>query len=351
MYSLMALLALLASAVYVHAFAFADAATWRCSPSARRDALHAQLGDLPRRSARRRPRPRGARPRRARLLKDAALGFGGAGLLYLPVGPDAAAPGPAHRRPVGQQAALGAPIQISKSCSAAARRRSRSCSSAAPGSRDAAAARGQGAPALIAGAAIRSGTIVLAWLVSQISPAWATRYLGVFVGPMLLLMRSGSRALARSGSPRSRSFRLLGHPALGRTREQGERRRARARPRSARTSARGDVVLSSSPSRDPCSPSTWRGSAALQSAYASPLGPVENDRRWTGATAASSWRARPAEKTLEPLLANLPDGGQGPHRAPGHAARGRLERPVDASWCGAARPSGARPSRTTRSSE
>ena len=58
--------------------------------------------------------------------------------------------------------------------------------------------------ALIAGAVIVLGTLVIAWLVSQVSPAWTTRYLGVLLGPMLLLAALGLLARGRrSGSWRS----------------------------------------------------------------------------------------------------------------------------------------------------
>ena len=51
--------------------------------------------------------------------------------------------------------------------------------------------------ALIAGAVIVLGTLAIAWLVSQVSPAWTTRYLGVLLGPMLLIAALG---LARAGA-------------------------------------------------------------------------------------------------------------------------------------------------------
>ena len=50
--------------------------------------------------------------------------------------------------------------------------------------------------ALIAGAVTVLGTLAIAWLVSQVSPAWTTRYLGVLLGPMLLIAALG---LSRAG--------------------------------------------------------------------------------------------------------------------------------------------------------
>ena len=42
-------------------------------------------------------------------------------------------------------------------------------------------------------------TLAIAWLFSQFSPAWTTRYLGVALGPIFLLPPSASRAPASSG--------------------------------------------------------------------------------------------------------------------------------------------------------
>jgi hypothetical protein len=51
--------------------------------------------------------------------------------------------------------------------------------------------------AMLAVAALTFGTLALAWLVSQPSPAWALRYFAVLVAPLLLLAAIG---LARAGN-------------------------------------------------------------------------------------------------------------------------------------------------------
>ena len=51
--------------------------------------------------------------------------------------------------------------------------------------------------AVLAGAVTVLATLVIAWVVSQVSPAWTTRYLGVLLGPMLLIAALG---LARAGN-------------------------------------------------------------------------------------------------------------------------------------------------------
>ena len=75
---------------------------------------------------------------------------------------------------------------------------------------------------VLALAAVIAVTVVLAWLSSQFSPAWTTRYFAVVLGPVLLV---GSRGLARARSARPRRSR--GDPVpVGRllgARRQGER--------------------------------------------------------------------------------------------------------------------------------
>src|SRR5207253_1386500 len=45
-------------------------------------------------------------------------------------------------------------------------------------------------------AAVVGVTVTVAWLSSQLSPAWSTRYFGVVLGPLLLIAAAG---LARAG--------------------------------------------------------------------------------------------------------------------------------------------------------
>ena len=45
-------------------------------------------------------------------------------------------------------------------------------------------------------AVIGATALALAWLASQVSPAWSNRYFSVFIGPLLLL---GAAGLARGG--------------------------------------------------------------------------------------------------------------------------------------------------------
>ena len=136
---------------------------------------------------------------RSSFWRDALIGFGGVGLLYLPWLPTLL-----HQVQHTGAPWLNPPTSARRCRSrsrfwAAARRPSRWCSRRARASRRSspAAWRTRSATALLSGATIMLGTLAVAWLVSQVSPAWTTRYLGVLLGPMLLI---GALGLARAGN-------------------------------------------------------------------------------------------------------------------------------------------------------
>ena len=73
-------------------------------------------------------------------------------------------------------------------------------------------------------------TLAVAWLFSQVSPAWTTRYLGVALGPIFLLASVG---LARAGNLGLVALVIvlghLGGPQDQQPREQVQRRGPRER--------------------------------------------------------------------------------------------------------------------------
>jgi mannosyltransferase len=135
---------------------------------------------------------------RRALLRDAALAYGAVGLVYLPWIPTllsqakhTGAPWASRPRlhdilngltallggpPAAMAFALGAGFGLA-TLLAAPRRSER-------------------ARATVAVATIGAVALALAWLASQASPAWATRYFALFLGPLLLL---GAAGLARAG--------------------------------------------------------------------------------------------------------------------------------------------------------
>jgi hypothetical protein len=140
---------------------------------------------------------RGGGDRRA-LVRDAALAYGGASLLYLPWVPSLVSQAlhtgaPWAQRPDphdilnGLTTLLGGPAPAMAFALGAGF--GLSTLLAAP--RRAPRARAAEAVAVMVAAAL-----AIAWLWSQVSPAWAGRYFAVFLGPLLLL---GAAGLARAG--------------------------------------------------------------------------------------------------------------------------------------------------------
>ena len=136
---------------------------------------------------------------RASFWKDALIGFGGAGLLYLPWVPTLLHQIQHTGAPWLNPPNFGAPIQISKNLLGGGTPTVALVLAGGTGLVAILQRRleDKERTALIAGAVIVLATLAVAWLVSQVSPAWTTRYLGVLLGPMLLI---GALGLARAGN-------------------------------------------------------------------------------------------------------------------------------------------------------
>src|SRR5215204_2141401 len=131
--------------------------------------------------------------------RDALIGFGFAGLLYLPWLPTLLHQVQHTGAPWLNPPNFGAPIQISKSLLGGGTPTVALILAGGSGLAAVIARRVEDKErtALLAGAVIVLGTLAVAWLFSQVSPAWTTRYLGVLLGPMLLVSALG---LARAGA-------------------------------------------------------------------------------------------------------------------------------------------------------
>jgi mannosyltransferase len=203
MYALMALLALLTSACFLHAFvhrrraylpAFAIGQalmlythSWGIFFGVGAFLALAYLWWI------------GPREERRGLLRDGLLAFGAAAVLYLPWVPTLLYQAQHTAAPWANKPRFGVPIQIARDVLG--------------GYGPAVAlllAAGFGLAALLAARRARGDrerlsvwvliavplvTLALAWLLSQLSPAWASRYFAAVVGPLLLLLALGvSRA-------------------------------------------------------------------------------------------------------------------------------------------------------------
>jgi len=140
---------------------------------------------------------------RRRLLLDGALAFGGAAVLYLPWVPTLLYQAKHTAAPWANKPRFGVPIQIARDVLGGY------------GPAIATVLVGGFGLALLLGArrgredrervsvlvlvAIPVVTLALAWLESQISPAWASRYFAAIVGPLVLLLALGLSRAGRLG--------------------------------------------------------------------------------------------------------------------------------------------------------
>ncbi len=143
----------------------------------------------------------GGDPDKRGMLRDAVLAYGAVAHRLPAVGAEPAVPGEAHRRAVVRGARCRPTRSAGSSRSSAGRRRRwRSRwrrGSGLAGLLVGPRLRGPKARAVLALLTMGLVALALAWVTSQISPAWATRYLSVLLGPLLLL---GGAGLSRAGT-------------------------------------------------------------------------------------------------------------------------------------------------------
>jgi mannosyltransferase len=244
--------------------------------------------------------------------RDALIGFGGAGLLYLPWLPTLLHQVQHTGAPWLNPPNFGAPVQISKSLLGGGTPTVALVLAGGTGLAAVIARRVEDKErtAILSATVTVLATLAIAWIVSQVSPAWTTRYLGVLLGPMLLIAALG---LARAGT--------LGLVALAIVlviwaipKSYGLENKSNAsdlRKDAVPELREGDLVISMQPEQGPLLAyhlETLGGTPDLQ--FASPLGAVENDRvmDWTDGHERME-EATPATN-LTPLLDNLPRGGR-----------------------------------------
>jgi mannosyltransferase len=244
--------------------------------------------------------------------KDALIGFGGAGLLYLPWLPTLLHQVQHTGAPWLNPPNFGAPVQISKSLLGGGTPTVALLLAGGSGLAAVLARRVEDKErtAVLAAAVTVLATLAVAWLVSQVSPAWTTRYLGVLLGPMLLIAALG---LARAGTLGLVALVIiLGIWAIPRSYGLENKSNASDLRRDAVPElSEGDLVLSMQPEQGPLLAyhlEDLGGAPKLR--FASPLGAMENDRvmDWTDGFERLE-NATPATN-LTPLLDKLPVGGR-----------------------------------------
>lgn len=311
MYSLMALFALLATAFYLHAFVYRRRGYLPAFAVLMALMLYthswgiffgvgAALALIPIWRAR-------AAEERGALVKDALLAFGGAAVLYLPWVPTLLYQAQHTAAPWANRPRAGVPIQISRDVLG--------------GDRAAIAlllAGGFGLAALLGAHKARGErervsvwvlvtipvvTIALAWGLSQISPAWASRYFAAFLGPLLLLIALG---LSRAGK--------LGLVALAvvcvfwiKPTEYVDGYKSDVRDIGAEVGAQmraGDLVLVGQPEQTPLVWYYMPGGLR----YSDTIGPVADPRHMDWVDALDKLEAAQPDAVLPALLAKLRPG-------------------------------------------
>ena len=246
-------------------------------------------------------------PDRRALLRDAALAFGGAAVLYLPWLPTLVSQALHTGAPWAAPPDPAAPLEVVRGLFGGIAPAIALIAAAGTGvlalAREADRLRARSALAL---AALAVGTLSLAWLASQISPAWSSRYFGAVLGALLLLAAAG---VARGGvlglvllalvialwipvpSASSLTNKSNADVIAG---EVG----GRLRP--------GDYVLSLQPEQVPLL--HYYLPPGLR--YADPRGPVSDPRVMDWRDALDDLRRADPGRTLAALLERVPPGGQ-----------------------------------------
>jgi mannosyltransferase len=249
---------------------------------------------------------------RRALVRDALIGFGGAGLLYLPWLPTLIYQVQHTGAPWLNRPRLGAPVQISKSLLGGGT--PTVALFLAGGSGLAAILQrrvdDKERTAIIAAAALCFATLAVAWLFSQFSPAWTTRYLGVALGPLIILAGLG---LARADKLGLVALVVVfGIWAIPKT--YGLKNKSNASD--LRTAAvpllhPGDLVISMQPEQTPLLEyHLQRLGSAKGLRYATPMGRVENPQVMDWRDSQKRLEHATTTRTLAPLLANLPRSGR-----------------------------------------
>jgi mannosyltransferase len=241
------------------------------------------------------------------LLKDGAIAFGAAAILYLPWVPTLLYQAKHTAAPWANKPRFGVPIQIARDV----------LGGYGPAV-TLALAGGFGLAALLTAHKARGDrerlsvwvliaipvvTFGLAWLLSQISPAWASRYFAAAVGPLLLLLALG---LSRAGKLGLVALAFLclfwikptqyvdGYKSD--VRDIGAEVGTQMRP--------GDLVISGQPEQTPLVWYYMPGGLR----YADTIGPTSDPRHMNWVDALDRLEAAQPERVLPAMLANLRPG-------------------------------------------
>jgi hypothetical protein len=142
--------------------------------------------------------------------------------------------------------------------------------------------------------------ILAAWLTSQISPSWATRYFAIVVGPLLVL---AARAIVRAGRFGLAALVIVAFFWAGYT-VKNDKENARAIAAGLGRLHPGELVISTHPEQVP----VLRYYLGPGLRFATTLGPMPDQQAFDWVDAVARLRATPPRPTLDRLLATVPKG-------------------------------------------
>ena len=149
--------------------------------------------------------------------------------------------------------------------------------------------------------AVATGVAILAaWLVSQVSPSWATRYFAIVVGPLLLLSARGIVRAGRFGVA-ALAIVIFFWAGYG---VQDNKENARAIAAGLGALHPGELVISTHPEQVP----VLRYYLGPGLRFATTLGPVRDQQAFDWVDAVSRLRRTPPRPTLDRLVASVPKG-------------------------------------------
>jgi mannosyltransferase len=249
---------------------------------------------------------------RSGLARDAAIGFGAAGLLYVPWLPTLVHQVQHTGAPWLNAPRLGAPVQISKSLLGGGTVTVALVLGAGSGLAAIVSKRTEDRErqAIVVAATLCIATLAIAWLFSQVSPAWTTRYLGVALGPILLLAALG---LARAGNLGLVALVIiLGIWAVPKTYDLRNKSNASDLRRAAVPHLhQGDLVISMQPEQTPLlNYHLERLGGAPKLRYATPLGAVDKPNVMDWTDSQDRLEDPSPANNLPPLIAKLPRFGR-----------------------------------------
>jgi mannosyltransferase len=146
-----------------------------------------------------------------------------------------------------------------------------------------------------------AGTVLLAWLSSQVSPAWTTRYFAVVLGPLVLLAARGLVRAERLGLVAMVAVIFLWTGYSAHPDKENARQLAAAL---APTMHSGELVVSTHPEQV----SVLRYYLGPGLRWATSLGPVDDSQIFDWRDAVSRLQAARPKPTLDGLLASVQPG-------------------------------------------